>query len=162
MPSKIIVIGIILMSSCLAAVYFFMPDNTVTIHKDSSPTLVEDDKSTPMSEVPARAQTPTTLSAPISNSTGASLIELEATLASTILEREAIEEQLRVIELKVGALEGQVDDIELRGDNPADVQDETLDSFQAIFAEYQDAISAFDRIKAQEDRLIAKIAKIKK
>lgn len=162
MSSKTFVIGAVVVSLGLAAAYFYMSNSGPTIETDNASILVMDDQLTPssLSETPAVLPEETT-EAPKPQAEPSSLLELEAELASTVLKREEIEETLRVVELKVGALEAQLDDIELRGDNPADVQDETLGSFQAIFAEYQDAINALEEIEDQEIWLEEKISELK-
>lgn len=86
-----------------------------------------------------------------------SVAELQAALGLAVKEREDAEEALRVLELEVGALESQLDDIETRGDDPADVQDETLDSFQAMFANYQDTIMAYEEAAAKEEWIKSKL-----
>jgi phage shock protein A len=160
MSLKIIVIAAVLIVLGLVAAYFYAPDSLYTAQKDDASILIKDDQLTPrsISEAPTKR-----LEEPIEDPElllDASIDELMAELASTVIQREKIEEALRVVELKVSALEAQLDNIELRGDNPADVQDETLDSFQAMFAEYQDAISAFEQIQEKEIWLEDKIAYI--
>lgn len=161
MPSKIFVIATAVLGLGLASAYFYMSSSESTIEADESSILVMDDQLTPSSLSEAAEVLPEkTKVPPKPQAEDSSLEELKAELASTVLEREEIEEALRVVELKVGALEAQLDNIELRGDNPADVQDETLDSFQAIFAEYQDAINALEEIEDKEIWLEDKIAEI--
>ena len=160
MSLKVIVIAAVLIVLGLVAAYFYAPDSLYTAQKDDASILIKDDQLTPrsISEAPTKR-----LEEPIEDPElllDASIDELMAELASTVIQREKIEEALRVVELKVSALEAQLDNIELRGDNPADVQDETLDSFQAMFAEYQDAISAFEQIQEKEIWLEDKIAYI--
>jgi len=83
--------------------------------------------------------------------------ELEEALGLAEKTREDAEEALRVVEMKLTALEAQLDDIVDRGDEPVDVQDETLDTFQAIFAEYQDTIKIYEEAAAQEEWIQSKI-----
>ncbi len=72
-------------------------------------------------------------------------------------QREKAEEALRVVELKVDALEAQLDDMELAGKDPADSEDQTIAAFHEIFAEYQDAIRAYEAAIEQERLLQDKI-----
>jgi chromosome segregation ATPase len=162
MSSKTFVIVALAIGLGLAAAYFYMPSSESTDEADNASILVMDDQLTPssLSEAPPALPEETT-EAPRPEAETSSLLELEAELVSTVLKREEIEEALRVVELKIGALEAQLDDIELRGDNPADVQDETLGSFQAIFAEYQDAINALEEIEDEEIWLEEKISELK-
>ncbi len=79
--------------------------------------------------------------------------DLEKELAVAVQQRETAEEALRLVELEVGALEKILDDIEVRGENPVDAQDETLDAFQKLFADYQDAIKDFENAEREEARI---------
>ncbi len=81
------------------------------------------------------------------------LTEVEQALEEASKEREAAEEALRVVELETEALEAQLDAIELRGDDPADVQGETIDQFQKLFANYQDAILQYEQALDKEEWL---------
>ena len=83
--------------------------------------------------------------------------EVQAALIVATRNRERAEDALRIIEMKVGALEAQLDDIELAGEDPADAQDQTLGTFQSIFAEYQDAIMAYDEAAAEEEWLQSRV-----
>ena len=87
----------------------------------------------------------------------ASFEELNSEMLVAVADREKAEEAMRVVEMKLSALESQLDDIELRGDDPADVQDETLGTFQAIFAEYQDKIILYEQASAKEKWIEAKV-----
>jgi len=89
-----------------------------------------------------------------------SIAELQDALEIASKQREGAEETLRVIELKVTALEAQIDDIEIRGDDPVDAQDETLDTFQAVFAEYQDTIMVFEEAAAKEEWITDKLKEL--
>jgi len=64
---------------------------------------------------------------------------------------------MRVVEMKLTALEDQLDEIVSRGDEPEDIQEQTMDTFQAIFAEYQDTIKAYEEAAEKEEWIEAKL-----
>lgn len=81
---------------------------------------------------------------------GHSATELYKALEQAVKNREGVEEAMRVIEMKLSALESQLDDLETLGGDPVDVEGETLDAFEAIFVEYQDIIIAYEKAASKE------------
>lgn len=84
--------------------------------------------------------------------------ELQEALKAAVSQRLAAEESLQIVELEIGALESQLDDIVLRGDDPVDAPDETLDAFQKIFADYQDSIRSLEEAQEKQAWLELKLA----
>jgi len=87
----------------------------------------------------------------------AAVSELDVALDKAVQQRESAEQALSVIELEIEALEAQLDSIDLSADDQVDATGETLDSFQKIFADYQDAIQVFEEAKEKEEWIQAKI-----
>ena len=152
--SAVMIVGI------AVAIFFFQPQGE---GPDVEVSLTADESSLSTNQVPSsdiispEVITESTTSDEAIEPSTDPVVELQAALDLAVADREKAEETMRVIEMKLSALESQLDDIEVRGGDPADAQDETLDTFQAIFAEYQDTIQAYDKATAKEAWIEAKI-----
>lgn len=80
-------------------------------------------------------------------------------LQAVVAERENVEAQLEQAERDVTDLERFIEEIEARGEDPADHADEGLELFQPAFYAYQDAMDKLDLVdsmhKAAEDEVAA-------
>ena len=141
------------------AIYFFQTQGeSPDVLSSTVEELSTNPKQNPLEAVVSR-DTPTVSATSVDETelSAGSVAELQDALEQAVMDREEAEEAMRVIEMKLAALESQLDDIETRGDDPADVQDETLDTFQAIFAEYQDTIIVYEKAVSKEEWIEAKI-----
>lgn len=79
--------------------------------------------------------------------------DLELALGAAVEERKRAEALLEQSEQDVEALERFIEQIEERGDNPADYAEEGLERFQPAFYAYQEAFSRLEQAEASEAAL---------
>lgn len=88
------------------------------------------------------------------------VVELEEALALAVSRREEAQAALDALEPEVAALEAKIEEIEARGEDPADYPEIAMDEFRPSFFRYQDAAAALEEAEQVEQLIRQELSQI--
>ncbi len=145
---------LLLLAAILIALWLYPTDTGREAPVETQPPPPAAPAGTPASaaqaEAPPTAQEPATVEQTVR--------DLELALGAAVEERKRAEALLEQSEQDVEDLERFIEQIEERGEDPADYADEGLELFQPAFYAYQDAFSRLEQAQASEAALREELA----
>lgn len=114
----------------------------------------------PTSVAPVDQQTDAQSESTSSSAPANRVVELEQALALAVSRREEAQAALDALEPEVAALEAKIEEIEARGEDPADYPEIAMDEFRPSFFRYQDAAAALEEAEQVEQLIRQELSQL--